>query len=110
MGLVNWIAVMVAGFAGALVLHLIEARQGGTRRLASLALVMLVASAMLGHALARIGAERLAVRPWLFFMQSGGLAAAFVVPALFVYGVKVPRALGWLLAYLAMGGVFWLLA
>ena len=107
MGPVNWIAVVVAGLAGALVLHLIEARQGGTRRLACLALVMLVASAMLGHALARIGADRLASRPWLFFMQSGGLAAAFVVPALFVNGVKLTRALGWLAAYLAMGGVFW---
>ena len=110
MGPVNWIAVVVAGLAGALVLHLVEARQGGTRRLACLAVVMLVASAMLGHALARIGAERLAARPWLFFMQSGGLAAAFVVPALFVNGVKLPRALGWLAAYLAMGGAFWLLS
>ena len=109
MGPVNWIAVLVAGLAGALVLHLIEARQGGTRRLACLALVMLVASAMLGHALARIGADRLALRPWLYFMQSGGLAAAFVVPALFVNGVKLQRALGWLAAYLVMGGVFWLL-
>ncbi|MGB7656629.1 MAG: DUF1761 domain-containing protein [Novosphingobium sp.] len=109
MGPVNWIAVVVAGLAGALVLHLIEGRQGGTRRLACLALVMLVASAMLGHALARIGVERLAARPWLFFMQSGGLAAAFVVPALFVNGVKLPLALGWLAAYLAMGGAFWLL-
>ena len=109
MGPVNWIAVAVAGLAGALLLHLIEARKGGTRRLACLALVMLVASAMLGHALARMGADRLAARPWLFFMQSGGLAAAFVVPALFVNGVKLPRALGWLAAYLAMGGVFWLL-
>ena len=110
MGPVNWIAVLVAGLAGALVLYLIEARQGGTRRLACLALVILVASAMLGHALARIGAERLAGKPWLFFMQSGGLAAAFVVPALVVNGVKLPRALGWLAAYLVMGGVFWLLA
>ena len=109
MGPVNWIAVVVAGLAGATLLHLIEARQGGMRRLACLALVMLVASAMLGHALARIGAERLMVKPWLFLMQSGGLAAAFVVPALFANGVKLPRALGWLAAYLMMGAAFWLL-
>lgn len=108
MGPINWLAVVLAGLAAALALHLIEAREGGTRRLACLALVMLVASAMLGHALARIGADRLTLKPWLFFMQSGGLAAAFVVPALFVNGVKLPRALGWLLAYLVMGGVFWL--
>lgn len=110
MGPVNWFAVGLAGLAGAILLHLIEARQGGTRRLACLVLVMLVASAMLGHALARIGAERLSARPWLFLMQSGGLAAAFVVPALFLNGVKLPRALGWLAAYLAIGAVFWLLA
>jgi hypothetical protein len=109
MGPVNWIAVVLAGLVAAGVLHLIEARQGGARRLACLSLVMLIAAAMLGHALARIGADRLAVRPWLYFMQAGGLAAAFVVPALYVNGVKLPRALGWLAAYLAMGGMFWLL-
>ena len=107
MGPVNWIAVAVAGLAGALLLHLIEARKGGTRRLACLALVMLVASAMLGHALARIGSERLALKPALYFMQSGGLAAAFVAPALLVNGVKLVRALYWVVAYLAMGWVFW---
>lgn len=109
MGPLNWMAVAGAGLAGSLVLHLIERRGGGPRRLAGLTLVMLMAAAMLGHALARIGADRLAVRPWLFFMQSGGLAAAFVVPALLANGVKPRRALGWLTAYLSMGGVFWLL-
>ena len=109
MGPVNWVGVVLAGLAAAGVLHLIEAREGGTRRLALLALVMLIAAAMLGHALARIGADRLALKPWLVFMQAGGLAGAFVVPALLISGVKWPRALGWLTAYLAMGGAFWLL-
>lgn len=109
MGPANWIAVVLAGLIAALILHLIERREGGLRRLGLLALVMLAASAMLGHALARIGADKLALKPWLFFMQSGGLAGAFVVPALLVSGVKWPRALGWLAAYLAMGTVYWVL-
>ena len=107
---VDWVAVVLAGAAAALVLHLLERREGGMRRFACLSLVMLVASAMLGHALARIGAERLMVKPWLYLMQAGGLAGAFVVPTLLISGVKWPRALGWLAAYLAMGGVFWLLS
>ncbi|MEQ1497327.1 MAG: DUF1761 domain-containing protein [Novosphingobium sp.] len=110
MGSVNWVAVVLAGLTAAGLLHLIEARQGGARRLALLGLVMLIAAAMLGHALARIGAEKLALKPWLFFMQAGGLAGAFVVPALLISGVRWQRALGWLLAYLAMGGTFWLIA
>lgn len=109
MGPVNWIGVVLAGLVGAVLLHLIERREGGVRRLAFLTLVMLAASVMLGHALARIGAEKLALKPQLYFMQSGGLAGAFVVPALLVSGVKWPRALGWLAAYLAMGVVFYLL-
>ena len=109
MGPVNWITVVLAGLVAAGVLHLAERREGGLRRLGLLALVMLIAAAMLGHALARIGAERLAAKPWLFFMQTGGLAGAFVIPALLVNGVKWPRALGWLAAYLAMGAVFWML-
>ena len=109
MGTVNWIAVVIAGLVAAAVLHLIERREGGGRRLAFLTLVMLVAAVMLGHALARIGVEKLAVKPQLYFMQSGGLAGAFVVPALLVSGVKWLRALGWLAAYLAMGAVFYLL-
>lgn len=110
MGPVNWVAVVLAGVVAALVLHLIERCEGSARRLTLLALVMLIAAAMLGHALARIGADRLAVKPWLFLMQAGGLAGAFVVPALMVSGVKWPRALGWLAAYLAMGAVFWIMA
>ena len=109
MGPVNWLAVLVAAIVGALVLHLAEKRQGGMPRLGLLALVMLIAAAMLGHALARIGAEKLAMKPRLFFMQSGGLAGAFVIPALLVSGVRYKRALGWLAAYLAMGAVFWLM-
>ena len=33
---------------------------------------------------ARVGAETLAAKPWLYFMMSGGLAIAFVIPALWI--------------------------
>ena len=79
--------------------------------------VFLLAAAMLGHSFARIGAATLAARPWLYFMQSGGLALAFVVPALWLTHARVGTparaalvdAGFWLVAYLAMGAVFWAL-
>ena len=73
---------------------------------------------MLGHALARIGPEKLAAKPQLFFMQSGGLALAFVLPAVWLIQLRdgTPRrqtivdSLAFLTAYLAMGAVFWVRA
>ncbi len=75
----------------------------------------IIPAAMLGHALARIGADKLAAKPWLYFLQSGGLALAFVLPALWMgqarRGGKLARSardsVAFLLAYLAMGLVFW---
>jgi len=72
---------------------------------------------MLAHALARIGPDTLALKPWLYWMQSGGVAAFFVVPALWInharYRASLREALVdggfWLTAYLAMGTVFWAL-
>lgn len=79
--------------------------------------VFLIASAMLGHNYARIGEATLAAKPWLYFMQAGGLGAAFVVPALWLTHARqgtAPRerlidAGFWLAAYLGMGGMFWML-
>jgi hypothetical protein len=80
--------------------------------------VFLIAAAMLGHNFARIGAETLAAKPWLYFMQAGGLAIAFVLPALWLTHARNNTPLRerlvdagfWLTAYLAMGAVFWVLA
>ena len=66
---------------------------------------------------ARVGAGTLADKPWLYFMMSGGLALAFVIPALWISfsHIRVPTRVAlidagyWLSAYLAMGGVFWLM-
>lgn len=79
--------------------------------------VFLIAAAMLGHNYARIGTETLSAKPWLYFMQAGGLAIAFVVPALWLTSARSGMPLRarlvdagfWLTAYLAMGAVFWAL-
>ena len=72
---------------------------------------------MMGHMFARVGAGDLGAKPWLYFMMSGGLALAFVVPALWIsYShMRISTRLAlidggfWLVAYLAMGTVFWAL-
>ncbi len=80
--------------------------------------VMLIGATMLGHNLARIGSETLAAKPWLYFMQSGGIALFFIIPVLWstYYRLGSGRRLRlvacgyYLVAYLAMGAVFWALA
>lgn len=73
---------------------------------------------MLAHAFARIGGATLAVKPWLYWMQAGGIALAFIGPALFIsfarHRMPLREALVdtgfWLVVYLATGTVFWALA
>jgi len=131
MGPVNWIAVILAAniaVAVGLVWNgpvfrsgrpLLEGQgDGRAKGYGKVVLVMLAASAMLGHAYARIGADTLAAKPWLYWMQSGGIAAAFVIPAVWLVGARSgltgrARAVDagfWLVAYLAMGTTFWALA
>ncbi|MFM2300957.1 MAG: hypothetical protein RLZZ84_693 [Pseudomonadota bacterium] len=114
MGPVDWLAVVAAAVAATAVLLLFRQR-GSPLDIAVLALVMLVPAAMLGHALARIGPAKLALKPWLYFMQSGGLALAFVIPALWVSlsrngqrHVVLREAAMWLAAMLAMGLAFYI--
>jgi hypothetical protein len=133
-GPVNWIAVIFAALtAGALALawfgpafgraktRKVAAGRVMTRarpeRIAALsAILLLITSTMLGHMFARIGEETLAAKPWLYFMMSGGLAIAFVIPALWISfsHIRVATRVAlidagyWLVAYLAMGLVFYL--
>ena len=134
MGPVNWLAVFVAALAALGVAglwygplfgraKLEEVGPGGmaartsTARTAifTIALLLLTAS-MMGHMFARIGADTLAIKPWLYFMMSGGLALFFVLPAVTLNYMhqRVSTRLGmidggyWLVAYLAMGLVFWI--
>lgn len=112
MGPINWIAVGVAALLGAAVLWASMRKAGGTIWVYAL---QIVPAAMLGHALARIGPDKLAMKPQLYFMQAGGLALAIVIPALWIVGARagIPArqtardSLAFMLAYLVMGAVFW---
>ena len=134
MGPVNWIAVIAAAVAAGVLAFAwfgpafgrAKTRKvaGGrlmtkapAERIAALsAVLLLVTSTMLGHMFARVGAETLAAKPWLYFMMSGGLAIAFVIPALWISfsHIRVATRVAlidagyWLAAYLAMGLVFYL--
>ena len=123
MGPVNWIAVLVAtavaaGLGYVFYLPLRGGSQGLLARLtsyASAAGLFFLPAAMLGHMFARTGVETLAVKPWLYFMMSGGAALTLVIPVLcFTYsrrGLAGPKAasdgLFAFIAFLAMGTVFW---
>lgn len=117
MGAMDWLGVVLAALAASTVLALAFRQTRASWRYAALPL-NLVSALMLGHALARIGPEKLAAKPQLFFMQSGGLALAFVIPALWLTQLRdsTPRrqtiidSLAFVAAYLAMGAVFWLRA
>lgn len=79
--------------------------------------LLLISATMMGHMFARVGAATLAVKPWLYFMMSGGLAIAFVIPALWSSYTqqRISTRLAmidagyWLAAYLSMGLVFWVM-
>ncbi|WP_232495938.1 DUF1761 domain-containing protein [Novosphingobium kaempferiae] len=129
MGPVNWLAVVLAA-ALAVAIGIVwngplfrTGRQllpGNSERaggFVTVTIVFLISSIMLGHAFARIGAETLAVKPWLYFMQTGGIAIAFVIPSVWLTHLRnrtepmrrVIDCAFWLIAYLAMGLVFWIL-
>lgn len=111
MGPINWLAVLLAAVAASAVLALFWR---GSKVPVWAWTLSLVPAAMLGHALARIGADKLAAKSHLYWMQSSGLALAIVVPALWLAGLKSgtsPRELArdsaaFAIAYLAMGAVF----
>ena len=122
MGPVNWLAVVLAaavaaGLQIAWRASLMRSARPPLENLFALVLFMLLGAAMLGHALARIGAETLAMKPQLYFMQTVGIAVAFVIPAVWLTHARQGmdaryRLLDcacWLAAYLAMGVVFWAL-
>jgi hypothetical protein len=86
-------------------------------RLALSAAALFITASMMGHMFARVGAETLAAKPWLYFMMSGGLAIAFVIPALWTSYThqRISTRLAlidagfWLMAYLTIGLTFFLL-
>ena len=117
MGPVNWLAVIVAALAALAFGAAVEGP--AARRPAQLVLaaaLLLLTAAMMGHMFARVGAATLAVKPWLYFMMSGGLALAFVAPALAIGEARggasaaavIRGATFWIASYLVMGLVFFL--
>lgn len=130
MGPVNWLAVIIAPILAIMIaivwygpifrfIHPFVQGKPKARGDAWLGgVLMLIGSTMLGHNFARIGAETMAAKPWLYFMQSGGIAIAFVIPAIWMtyYRMGADRRTRlvesgyYLVAYLAMGAVFWALA
>lgn len=116
MGPVNWLAVVAAALAA---LAFGAVLQGpAARRPAQLVLagtLLLLTASMMGHMFARVGAATLAVKPWLYFIMSGGLALAFVAPALATGEARDGASAGkvlrgaafWIASYLLMGTVFW---
>lgn len=136
MGPVNWVAVGLAALAAALLALVwygplfgraklesvgpgrLGGRSSPARTFALTGGFILLMAAMMGHMFARVGVETLSAKPWLFFMMSGGLAATFVVPALWVSYTHMRASTRlalidggyWLTAYLAMGTAFWALS
>lgn len=133
MGPVNWTGVVVAAIAAGLVALGWYGPLFGRAKLAAVgpggmagrvrpgvtfittAILLLLTSAMMGHMFARVGATTLTFKPWLYFMMSGGLALFFVIPALWLSYAhqQISARLAaidagyWLVAYVAMGLVFW---
>jgi hypothetical protein len=132
---VNWLAVPLAALAAGIVALLwygpvfgrakVEAvgpgRLGGRispwRAIAITAGCILLTALAMGIIFARVDAEELAARPWVYFLVSGGMALTLVVPALAVSYTHMRASTRlalidggyWFAAYLAMGIVFWAL-
>ena len=129
MGEINWLAVLLsAAFAVAIAMvwhgplfrtgrQLLPGESKPTGNFWLVFVVMLIGSLMLGHNFARIGPDTLEAKPWLYFMQAGGIAIAFIIPAVWLSylreGVetrkRVVQSVFWLAAYIGMGAVFWVL-
>lgn len=125
----NWLAVLLAAALAVAVglvwngplfrtgRQLLPGNSQPTGNFVIVGAVFLIGAVMLGHGFARIGGETLAAKPWLYFMQSGGIAIAFVIPAVWLTHLRsgtetrkrVVDCGFWLVAYLAMGLVFWAL-
>ena len=129
MGPVNWLAVILAAnlaVAVGIVWYgplfrsgrpLLEGQGGQARNYGVAVLAMLMIAWLIGHNFARVGAETLAAKPWLYWMMSGGFALFIAAPALFLglarHGVSLRARLVdcgyFIVALLAMGTVFWAL-
>jgi Protein of unknown function (DUF1761) len=129
MGPINWLAVLLAavsafavgmawyGFAFGKAWKAELGLDGNTPHKLGMGTLMggnlallLVSAFMLGHMFARSPD----LKPFLYYMMAGGVAAFFVVPALWTNYLYQQRTLKlalidggyWIVAFLCMGGVF----
>lgn len=135
MGPINWLAVVLSAnlaiavglvwygplFGGAPLLGRVVGEggrgRGPVRGMFMAVLLQAVSAVMLAHNYARIGPDVLAAKPWLYWMQAGGIAVAFILPALFISYSRQRLARRealvdggfWIVVYLATGTVFWAL-
>jgi hypothetical protein len=117
MGPVNWIAVILAAAVAAGIAWPWYALFRRAVPPAWRLLVLFFPASLIGHNFARVGVEALAVKPWLYWMMSGGFALSIIIPAQVVADGrhKVPcretliDAGYWLVGFLGMGTVFWVL-
>jgi hypothetical protein len=134
---INWLAVILSAnvaiavglvwygpmFGGAPLLGRVSGDEGRAKSspvggMLGAVLLQGLSALMLGHAYARIGQATLDANPWLYWMQAGGIAIAFIGPALFISYARqrLPRreaaidAGFWLVVYLATATVFWALS
>ncbi|MFA7586915.1 MAG: DUF1761 domain-containing protein [Novosphingobium sp.] len=126
MGPVNWLAVILAAnlaVAVGLVWYgplfrtgrpLLAGKSAAPKGYGLAVVVMLLAAWLMGHNFARIGAETLSAKPWLYYMMTAGFAVFIAAPTLFLglarYDVSLRNRLidggYWIVAFLAMGAVF----
>lgn len=118
MGPVNWLAIGVAALVAGLLAFPWYGLWRMARGPAPLRLLALVFPAwLIGHNFARVGAETLAAKPYLYWMMSGGFALFIVIPTgAALYGrhgirgrVALADATYVFAAFMAMGTVFWLM-
>lgn len=124
MGPVNWTAVLAAAAVASLLGYIAYSSaatlaRGMAKQAGSLIgsfVLFLLPAAMLGHMFARV--ENLAQKPWLYFMMSGGAALTLIAPLLYFTYMKrrfpgpkaVADGLFAIIAFLAMGTVFWVMS
>lgn len=132
---INWIAVILSAmlavaiglvwygplFGGAPVFERFGERgtrpTGPVRSMLGALLLQALSALLLGHMFARIGTATLDDKPWLYWMQAGGIAIGFIIPALWISGTRQRQPLRetlvdsgfWVVVYLAAGTVFWVL-
>lgn len=117
MGPVNWIAAILAAAVAAGIAWPWYALFRRSAPPAWRLLALFFPASLIGHNFARVGVDALAVKPWLYWMMSGGFALSIIIPAQVVadgrHGTAWRETLidagYWFVGFMGMGTVFWVL-